>query len=196
MKLNAYERHHHLPPPSPLYRLIVPCLTVTACDFDRVDHHWTTSPLCCSQVHSQRQPSTQMSQQYSSVPEAVSLDDTMGERKRSLSISSIGSGSDISYNDPLDVEPFNEKRSGSDSRFQDEPALEDGDEGSRFLGTRRVRPTIQELRTGGADSLAAASKTVQEDFGCFSWDTALRRCNRGIICFHICWTVLLCDTGE
>jgi hypothetical protein len=89
-----------------------------------------------------------MSQQYSSVPEAVSLDDTMGERKRSLSISSIGSGSDISYNDPLDVEPFNEKRSGSDSRFQDEPALEDGDEGSRFLGSRRVRLLKYELGNG------------------------------------------------
>jgi hypothetical protein len=120
----------------------------------------------------------------------------MGERKRSLSVSSIGSGSDISYNDPLDVEPFNEKLSGSDSRFQDEPALEDGDEGSRFLGSRRVRPTIQELRTGGADSLAATSKTVQEDFGCFGWDTALRRGDWSSVCFHICWTVLLGDTGE
>jgi hypothetical protein len=124
------------------------------------------------------------------------LDDTMAERKRSLSISSIGSGSDISYNDPLDVEPFNEKRSGSDSRFQDEPALEDGDEGSRFLGSRRVRLLIHELGMGGANHLAAASETVQEDFGCFSRDTAFRRCNRGIICFHICWTVLLCDSGE
>jgi hypothetical protein len=28
-------------PLPPLYRLIVPCLTVTACDFDRVDHHFT-----------------------------------------------------------------------------------------------------------------------------------------------------------
>jgi hypothetical protein len=96
-----------------------------------------------------------MSQQYSSIPEAVSLDDTMGERKRSLSISSVGSGSDISYNDPLDVEPFNEKR--SDSRFQDEPALEDGDEGSRFLGSRRVGVLKYELGMGGADSLAATS---------------------------------------
>jgi len=79
----------------------------------------------------------------------------MAERKRSLSISSVGSGSDISYNDPLDVEPFNEKR--SDSRFQDEPALEDGDEGSRFLGSRRVRPLIHMFAVGGADSLAATS---------------------------------------
>jgi len=79
----------------------------------------------------------------------------MTERKRSLSISSVGSGSDISYNDPLDVEPFNEKR--SDSRFQDEPALEDGDEGSRFLGSRRVRPLIYMFALGGADSLAATS---------------------------------------
>jgi len=120
----------------------------------------------------------------------------MGERKRSLSITSIGSGSDISYNDPLDVEPFNEKKSGSDSRFQDESALEDGDEGSRFLGSRRVRLLVYELGMGGADSLAATSQTVQEDFGGLSWDTALRRCHRGIICFHICWTILLCDTGE
>jgi hypothetical protein len=146
MKSNAHERHHHLPPPSPLYRLIVPCLSVTACDFDRVDHHFKISPLCCSQVHSQQQPSTTMSQQYSSIPEAVPLDDTVPERKRSLSISSIGSGSDISYNDPLDVEPFNEKR--SDSRFQDEPALEDGDEGSRFLGSRRVCLLEYELGNG------------------------------------------------
>jgi hypothetical protein len=137
-----------------------------------------------------------MSQQYSSIPKGVSLDDTMAERKRSLSISSIGSGSDISYNDPLDVEPFNEKRSGSDSRFQDEPALEDGDEGSRFLGSRRVRLLKYELGMGGADSLAATSETVQEDFGGFGRYIGFRRCNRGIISFHICRTILLCDTGE
>lgn len=96
-----------------------------------------------------------MSQQYSSIPEGVSTGDTLGERKRSLSMSSVGSGSDISYNDPLDVEPFNEKR--SDSRFQDEPALEDGDEGSRFLGSRRVSPLIHKVQMGGADHLAATS---------------------------------------
>jgi len=96
-----------------------------------------------------------MSQQYSSIPEGVSTGDTLGERKRSLSMSSVGSGSDISYNDPLDVEPFNEKR--SDSRFQDEPALEDGDEGSRFLGSRRVCLFTHAVRMGGADHLAATS---------------------------------------
>jgi hypothetical protein len=85
---------------------------------------------------------TAMSQPYSSLPEGASSTETSStERKRSLSISSIGSGSDISYNDPLDVEPFDEKR-GTDSRFQDEPALEDGDEGSRFLGSRRVSHTL------------------------------------------------------
>jgi hypothetical protein len=49
-----------------------------------------------------------MSQPYSALPEVNGLNDTPPERKRSLSISS-GSGSDISYNDPLDVEPFDEK---------------------------------------------------------------------------------------
>jgi len=88
-----------------------------------------------------------MSQPYSSLPEAIALNDTPPERKRSLSMSSAGSGSDISYNDPLDVEPFDEKRLGSDSRFQDEPRLEDGDEGSKFLGSRRVR--LNERLIGG-----------------------------------------------
>jgi hypothetical protein len=108
-------------------------------------------------------------------------------------MSSVGSGSDISYNDPLDVEPFSEKR--LDSRFQDEPALEDGDEGSRFLGSRRVSSVIHELGMGGADSLAATSKKVQEDFGCFSWNIGFCRCDWGFICFYICWTFLLCGTG-
>lgn len=137
-----------------------------------------------------------MSQPYDSLPNAVSLNDTLPERKRSLSMSSVGSGSDISYNDPLDVEPFSEKR--LDSRFQDEPALEDGDEGSRFLGSRRVCSFILELRLwlGGADKSAATPETVQEDFGGFSWDITVRRSHWGIICLYICWAVLLGGTRE
>lgn len=52
-----------------------------------------------------------MSQQYTAVPETVPLVDsssTERERKRSLSLSS-GSDSDVSYRDPMDIEPFDEK---------------------------------------------------------------------------------------
>jgi hypothetical protein len=79
-----------------------------------------------------------MSQAYSTLPAVGALDESPpNDLKRSLSISS---GSDISYADPLDEEPFSEK---GDSRFQDEPRLEDGDESSGFVsGTRRVSSTL------------------------------------------------------
>jgi hypothetical protein len=137
-----------------------------------------------------------MSQPYSSIPEVMPLNDTSPERKRSLSLSSIGSGSDISYDDPLDVEPFDEKRVGSDSRFQDEPRLEDGDEGARFLGSRRVRPYITQSGMSGADGLAETSKTVQEDFGGLGRDIGLCCWDRGFICSDICWPIILCGPGK
>lgn len=63
-----------------------------------------------------------MSQEYSSLPEGIAMDDRPARAKRSDSISSA-SDSDVSYTDPLEIEPFDEKR---DNRFQDEPAEESG----------------------------------------------------------------------
>jgi len=63
-----------------------------------------------------------MAQQYSSLPEDIALDDRPLRARRSDSISSA-SDSEVSYTDPMDIEPFDEKR---DNRFQDEPAEESG----------------------------------------------------------------------
>ena len=53
-----------------------------------------------------------MAQQYSAVPESATFTNSSppegSERKRSLSLSS-GSDSDMSYRDPMDIEPFDEK---------------------------------------------------------------------------------------
>ena len=52
-----------------------------------------------------------MAQQYSAVPESATFTNSSppegSERKRSLSLS--GSDSDMSYRDPMDIEPFDEK---------------------------------------------------------------------------------------
>jgi hypothetical protein len=62
-----------------------------------------------------------MSQQYSPLLDTGHLPSNDLPRRRS-SLSESDSDSDVSYRDQLDTEPFNEK---GDSRFQDEPTLED-----------------------------------------------------------------------
>lgn len=134
-----------------------------------------------------------MSQPYNSLPEAIALNDTPPERKRSLSMSSA-SGSDISYNDPLDVEPFDEKR--GDSRFQDEPILEEGDESAGFVsGTRRVR-IVRGSYSRKANSAVTTTKTIKEDTGCLDWDFGIRGWNRSFVSSDICWTRVLGGAGE
>jgi hypothetical protein len=60
------------------------------------------------------------------------------EGRLSLDASSEG-GSDVSYRDNLDAEPFDEKASG-DVRFRDEPTMEEGQEGFSMQPQRVCLP--------------------------------------------------------
>jgi hypothetical protein len=65
--------------------------------------------------------------------EGIRLDDRSNRR---MSTSSGSSGSDIVYRDNLDADPFEDEK---DARFQDEPTMEQGDDGQGYVAeSRRV----------------------------------------------------------
>ena len=78
-----------------------------------------------------------MAQRYSPLLDTTGLPANDLPRRSSLAGSdSDDSGSEVSYRDQLDIEPFHEKE---DRRFQDEPSMEDDIGGGTGGQPRRVR---------------------------------------------------------
>lgn len=106
-----------------------------------------------------------MAQQYSALPEMIPLNDTPPERKRSLSLSS-GSDSDMSYRDPLDIEPFDEKGAVG---YHDEAREDDAEEGLGYaIEPRRVSCRFPAAWVVGCELTiepVAPAETVEKDSG-------------------------------
>lgn len=81
----------------------------------RIAYEYFSSTNSCATLD--KAATTMSNQPYTALPggghgETIPLNDTPpAQRKRSLSLSS-GSDSDVSYRDPMDIEPFDEKQHG------------------------------------------------------------------------------------